>query len=197
MLPHPVADPFDESFFLKDSAGITLLLLLRVSPTPHLSLLFLSLFDLVKGFNLLVGSPKFKHWLLLNIPPWSRTPAGGSMHSPCVAFRAYPCWLQALRRLGLLALIISGLNPFACAMDECYLPSGFIRFVTSSYAEFSSDLVVSLWSGWIYNYRANLPVLTSLGTPKNNRRSVMGCILIMTGVKPGALRSCSSIAGSI
>ena len=73
------------------------------------------------------------------------------------------------------AVCISGLNPFTCVMDECLLPSGLIRFVTSSYAEFSSDLVVSLLSGWIDYYGgANLPVLTSLGTPRNIRTSVIG-----------------------
>ena len=91
------------------------------------------------------GSPKFKHRLF----PTSLHGLGPRQAVLCthlffLCSRAYPYWLQASRHPGPLALLISGLDPFAFAMDECYLPSGLIRFVASSYAEFSSDLMVSL-----------------------------------------------------
>ena len=70
-----------------------------------------------------------------------------SMHSP---YRAYLFRLQSIKNLGLRATRnISGLNTFTCVTADDLLPSGFMQSVAVLHAEFRTELVVSLYSGWI------------------------------------------------
>jgi hypothetical protein len=70
-----------------------------------------------------------------------------SMLSP---LRAFLFRLQGNETLGLRATrVISGLNTFTCVVADFLLHSGFMQFVTIPHTEFSTELVVSLYSGWI------------------------------------------------
>jgi len=58
--------------------------------------------------------------------------------------------LQENETLGLRATwIISGLNTFTCVVADFLLHSGFMQNVTVLHAKFRTELVVSLYSGWI------------------------------------------------
>ena len=70
-----------------------------------------------------------------------------SLLSPLQAFLFR---LQRNETLGLRATrVISGLNTFTCVVADFLLHSGFMQFVTIPHTEFSTELVVSLYSGWI------------------------------------------------
>jgi hypothetical protein len=65
-------------------------------------------------------------------------------------YRAYHFRLQRYETPGLRATwSISGLNTFTCVAADFLLPSGFIKPVTGLHAEFRTELVVNLYSGWI------------------------------------------------
>jgi hypothetical protein len=65
-------------------------------------------------------------------------------------YRAYHFRLQRHETLGLRATwSISGLNTFTCVVADFLLPSGFMQSVTVLHAEFRTELVVNLYSGWI------------------------------------------------
>jgi hypothetical protein len=70
-----------------------------------------------------------------------------SMLSP---LRACLFRLQRYETLGLRTTRnISGLNTFTCVAADILPHSGFMQFVTIPHTEFSTELVVNLYSGWI------------------------------------------------
>jgi hypothetical protein len=84
-----------------------------------------------------------------------------SIHSPC---RVSLSRLQKNETLGLRATrIISGLNTFTYVVADFLLRSGFMQTVTVLHAEFRTELVVNLYSGWI----AQLAVASFPGTLMN------------------------------
>ena len=65
-------------------------------------------------------------------------------------FRVSLFRLQRNETLGLRATWnISGLNTFTCVVADFLLNSGFMQSVTVQHAEFCTELVVNLYSGWI------------------------------------------------
>jgi hypothetical protein len=78
-----------------------------------------------------------------------------SMLSP---LRACLFRLRRNETLGLHATRdISGLDTFTCVAADGLLPSGFMLSITLQHAEFRTELVVNLYSGWIVQL-----VMTSL-----------------------------------
>ena len=70
-----------------------------------------------------------------------------SIRSPC---RVSLFRLQCYEPLGLRTTrVISGLNTFTCVVADFLLRSGFMQSVTVLNAEFRTELVVNLYSGWI------------------------------------------------
>jgi hypothetical protein len=62
--------------------------------------------------------------------------------SPYLDLETFTLGLRATR-------IISGLNTFTCVVADFLLRSGFMQSVTVLHAEFSTELVANLYSGWI------------------------------------------------
>ncbi len=95
------------------------------------------------------------------------------MRSP---YRAYHFRLQRYETLGLRATwSISGLNTFTCVVADFLLPSGFMQPVTGLHAEFRTELVVNLYSGWI----AQLADASFPGTLIISPFSLLGLIIII------------------
>ena len=122
-----------------------------------------------------------------------------SMHSP---LRAYHFRLQENETLGLRATkIISGLNTFTCVVADFLLYSGFIQSVALPHAEFRTELVVTLYSGWIvqlvnasFAWRTHFVSLSAVWISEPSDRFAGTCVFFANGLsRPDDAPSCGSV----